>query len=827
MFDFYDDYYSGKKRLNDTKSFMGIVSGSVNTKAVGPGIIYTNSIRTSNKIKFVETYKDSKPHGLYILCDYDKKLNEVGLLDRGEYVGPCLSFTGGQGYLGSFDSSSNEHGFYVKFLSLTEYVIFQFEHGKIKDRCIISELDKIYKGKCTSLDNYWIVNSDKYVNFKIDVVSLSFCSDYDTESFRRPSSTKYYNYYTVEKNGNYVKKYDKKYAYILAEDDREKWSILKTENYQMFGEYSWACKSFRGLCCQRHVNGKATAGRYFDNGDGSFLMIEPNVGYSLQTVNNGKLEHFRFTIYNETLIIEHYNKGVLTNKKLVISKDTFDVGVFTAKDELIEVMRYQDTVVTNTNTVKNISVTTNNNVTVANTSSVKSTENPNIPIYKKESYSNGYYEGYFLNGKRHGEGTYYWNGNNHLKYVGEWKEGNYHGHGIMYYVDGSRYDGPWVNDKMHGEGLWYYPDGRSEIVVYQNGSLISQKKHIQKIDYQNGFWYEGETKNGACHGQGVYHFSSGDRYEGEFDNNRLHGNGIVYYADGTSQKVRYENNEIVSREPNIETVKYGNGYYEGSLKNGKRHGFGTYYWDSGNRYEGNWKDGNYDGKGIFYYSNGERFEGFWKDDKRHGEGIVYYANGTSKKETWNNGVLVTEEEPLKKNTITKKETSVKIEKVVTLVKNTNVDINSAEFKEAMKMFAYKVKEDGEVVITSCKNPPKKLIIPEGVTIIYTNAFHNNKPEQIEEVVIPNSVKKIQAKAFWGCKNLKKVILGSSLIEIGLWAFIDAKLDEIYIPDSVKKIGKWAFNNLDGGFNGKASIPATCKLEEKVFSQFYTVTVRNK
>ena len=834
MFDFYDDYYSDKKRLNDTKSYIGITTDSVKNKAKGPGIIYTNSIRSDNKIKFVETYKDGKPHGLYILCDNERKLREVGLIDTGDYVGPCLSFTGDKGYLTSFDSSSNEHGFYVKFISSTEYVIFQFDHGKLKERCLISKLDRIHKGKCTSLDNYWILKDDKSINFKIDLVVLSFYSGNENESFNRPTSTKYYNYYYVEKNGDYVKRYDKKYALIYAEDDKEKWSILKTEKMEMFGEYSWAYKSFRGLCCQRNKDGRSWAGYYGNDGDGSFLMIEPNKGYSLQTINDGKPEHFRFTIYDETLIIECYDKGTLWNKKLVIYKDTFDVGVYTAKDELIEVVRYQEVAVNNTNTVNTKTIVNNVNTinkTSVNTNisnnNVNTSENLNVPIYKKETYSNGYYEGYFLNGKRHGNGTYYWNGNNHLKYVGEWKEDNYHGHGIMYYKDGSRYDGPWINDKMHGEGIWYYPDGKSEIVVYQNGSLISQKKNIQKIDYKNGCWYEGETKNGVCHGQGVYYWSSGDRYEGEFTNGILHGIGIVYFADGTSRKVQYENNVITKSEFNIETVKYSNGYYKGTLKSGTRHGFGTYYWNNGDRYEGNWKDGNYDGKGVFHYADGERFVGYWKDDKKHGEGTYYYKDGTSKKETWNNGKLVTKEEIKEKKIVTKKEPSVKVEKNVTSVSNTKVDIYSNEFKEAMKMFAYKIKENGEVVITSCKNPPKKLVIPEGVTTIYVKAFYNNKPEQIEEVVIANSVEKIQGQAFFKCENLKKLTLGTSLKEIGKWAFVDTKIEEVYIPDSVQKIGEWAFNNEEGILNGKASIPSTCKLGEKAFSTAYTVIIRNK
>lgn len=31
--------------------------------------------------------------------------------------------------------------------------------------------------------------------------------------------------------------------------------------------------------------------------------------------------------------------------------------------------------------------------------------------------------------------------------------------------------------------------------------------------------------------------------------------------------------------------------YEGSFKNGKREGYGTFIWNTGAKYEGEWKDG--------------------------------------------------------------------------------------------------------------------------------------------------------------------------------------------------------------------------------------------
>lgn len=48
---------------------------------------------------------------------------------------------------------------------------------------------------------------------------------------------------------------------------------------------------------------------------------------------------------------------------------------------------------------------------------------------------------------------------------------------------------------------------------------------------------------------------------------------------------------------------YAKGRYEGTKLNGKRHGYGT-----------------------FYYSEGGKYIGQWIENKMHGEGTLYYPN---------------------------------------------------------------------------------------------------------------------------------------------------------------------------------------------------------
>ena len=58
---------------------------------------------------------------------------------------------------------------------------------------------------------------------------------------------------------------------------------------------------------------------------------------------------------------------------------------------------------------------------------------------------------------------------------------------------------------------------------------------------------------------------------------------------------------------------------------------------------------------------------------------------------------------------------------------------------------------------------KKVVIPEGVSIIAPYAFFNL--ENLEEVIVPNTVREIKYKAFSLCKNLKKINLPDSLTKI--------------------------------------------------------------
>ena len=68
------------------------------------------------------------------------------------------------------------------------------------------------------------------------------------------------------------------------------------------------------------------------------------------------------------------------------------------------------------------------------------------------------YEGDFINGKPEGKGKYIEDDGEY--YIGQWKNGLKHGKGIFYYKNGTiKYDGNWINDKK-------YPPFIPEIAKY-------------------------------------------------------------------------------------------------------------------------------------------------------------------------------------------------------------------------------------------------------------------------------------------------------------------------------------------------------------------------
>jgi hypothetical protein len=71
-----------------------------------------------------------------------------------------------------------------------------------------------------------------------------------------------------------------------------------------------------------------------------------------------------------------------------------------------------------------------------------------------------------------------------------------------------------------------------------------------------------------------------------------------------------------------ELLTFRNGdVYEGDLRMGEMHGFGTYRWPDNRMYVGDWEHGVRTGFGKCYYKDGGIYEGHVVNDRKHGSGI--------------------------------------------------------------------------------------------------------------------------------------------------------------------------------------------------------------
>jgi len=173
---------------------------------------------------------------------------------------------------------------------------------------------------------------------------------------------------------------------------------------------------------------------------------------------------------------------------------------------------------------------------------------------------------------------------------------------------GAKYIGEWKNGAFHGKG------------TFVGGPKFSGDKYV------------GQFRNGTKNGQGTYTFAkSGDKYVGEFTDNKIHGQGNLTFANGDKYVGEFKDGKRHGQA----TFTVGNlgsqgehagGRYVGEYKDDEKHGQGTYTWASGDKYVGEHKDGKSHGQGTYTYANGNKYVGEWKDGLKHGKGIATFGS---------------------------------------------------------------------------------------------------------------------------------------------------------------------------------------------------------
>jgi hypothetical protein len=163
------------------------------------------------------------------------------------------------------------------------------------------------------------------------------------------------------------------------------------------------------------------------------------------------------------------------------------------------------------------------------------------------SLPDGEYIGDVLNGVPHGRGTLICHpGNDCSEYTGKWKNGKFHGEGMLTFANGDKMTGQWKAGFMYGKGCY---------------------------EFESGSKYKGEFLKSMFHGMGIIRYVNGDVYNGDWRNNEKHGKGTMEFHDES--------------------------YYTGGWAHNKYEGQGNYYsGDYENRYTGRWKNGLRHGQGV-------------------------------------------------------------------------------------------------------------------------------------------------------------------------------------------------------------------------------------
>ena len=267
------------------------------------------------------------------------------------------------------------------------------------------------------------------------------------------------------------------------------------------------------------------------------------------------------------------------------------------------------------------------------------TKNSLINIYIDENTS---FSGEFKNKKIYGD----WKVANFATYTGELDGIGISGDAEINFESGSYFKGELKNN-IRLTGTYYWPvekgmdKGDYEICYkYEDNGCIKSKYVFSDGEIQEG---ELDPDTGKRNGFGKTTFISGAIYEGSFRQGERHGYGEFYFPEG-SEFLHYKGHWKDGEEHGFgETTWSGDGYesyvgryikfHVGEYKNGKFSGQGTYL--DKNReiiYQGGILNGNRHGKGFtLAYIDGSLFSlnGEYKNDFANGFGKLQYGDGST------------------------------------------------------------------------------------------------------------------------------------------------------------------------------------------------------
>ena len=140
-----------------------------------------------------------------------------------------------------------------------------------------------------------------------------------------------------------------------------------------------------------------------------------------------------------------------------------------------------------------------------------------------------------------------------------------------------------------------------------------------------------DPRTGALSGEVRAQYNDGRSFEGTLRNSRKEGFGTYAWPDGQ----RYLGQWRDDLQDGKGTLTFANGdVYEGDFVRNERTGTGTLRYKNGGSYTGQWLRGARDGRGVEEWPNGQRYDGSWKNNRKDGSGNMRFPDGDSYDGDW-------------------------------------------------------------------------------------------------------------------------------------------------------------------------------------------------
>ena len=324
---------------------------------------------------------------------------------------------------------------------------------------------------------------------------------------------------------------------------------------------------------------------------GQNIWVEPNSRNSVSKNSSEVLESPKLSIIGAT---EREEMSDLNDTKSTFSSsinpsnDRFEISLIMPEDELTLVagsseqravwlnglQKYINEVLymEKRKKIKGLDYKTNSHSEHRGTIAATPISRSTTYVFRKiPELKNASYDGSWMYGKLHGEGTLTWLDGSR-SYVGHFRQNIKHGLGEMVVTEEKNknlktiFNGQWKCDKFEGIGTIQYSNGD----VYK-GSFKDGRPHGHGVLKQGRFMgsgasvYVGEWVNGSRNGYGVLDdIISGEKYMGMWYNDMKCGAGSVVTVDGV--------------------------YYEGTFAHNKMTGRGLMIFDDDTIYDGNLSD---------------------------------------------------------------------------------------------------------------------------------------------------------------------------------------------------------------------------------------------